>query len=251
MDKTLIPEKQFYFKEPRLMMNVASRLVIRVFIFVFYIALAVIAWILIASVSSVKYLGFLLAIFLVDRIIHLQNPKRKFTKHFKEKIKEGKNFNLADFCGDAYKRFLEVAVEKTFIARGNFYLRLLDEFLNLNQYQKVLKKIDVPIDQFRYALREEIKKSANEAEQKKDRNSVLQMADKLAVSSLNYCDADHLKPTHLFVALFFVEDNSLKRLLSHFKIDAEDIKVAIIFAEFKKKIFGIWLHISLLKNMGI
>ena len=31
----------------------------------------------------------------------------------------------------------------------------------------------------------------------------------------------------------------MKRLLSHFKIDPEDIKVAIIFAEFKKKIFGI------------
>ena len=240
MDKIKITEKQFYFKEPRLIMNVASRLVIRIFIFVFYIALGVIAWILGSAANNAKYLGILLAIFLVDRLVHMQETKKKFDKNFKKKIKEGKKINLADFAGDAYKRFLEVAIEKTFIARGNFYLRLLDEFLNLNQYQKVFKKIDVPIDQFRYALREEIKKSASNIEEKKSRADVLHIAGELAINSINYCNADHLKPKDLFVALFFVEDNSLKRLLSHFKIDSEDIKVAIIFAEFKKKIFGIF-----------
>ncbi len=240
MDKTSISEKQLYFKEPRLVMNVASRLVIRIFIFVLYIGLGVIAWILGSAANNAKYLGILLAIFLVDRLLHIQEPKKKFNDAFKKKIKEGKSFNLADFCGDAYKRFLEVAIEKTFIAHGNFYLRLLDEFLNLSQFQKVLKKIDVPVDQFRYALREEIKKTASNSEEKKNRAAVLQMAEKLAISSINYCNGDHLKPCHLFVALFFVEDNSLKRLLSHFKVDAEDIKVAIIFAEFRKKFLGIF-----------
>ena len=93
MDKVSISEKQLYFKEPRLIMNVVSRLVIRIFIFVFYIGLGVIAWILGSSTNNAKYLGILLAIFLVDRLVHMQEPKKKFNDSFKKGIKEGKNFN--------------------------------------------------------------------------------------------------------------------------------------------------------------
>lgn len=235
-----IPSKQLYFKEPRLMMNFVSRLMARTFIFLFYIAMAAVAWVLSSANSNIKYLGFLLALFLIDRAIYLREPKNKFNKRFSEGIKQGKRFNLADFSDDAYKRFLEVAGEKTFIAKGNFYLRLLDEFLSLGQFQKVLKKIDVPVDEFRYALREEIKKSAGIVEEKKDNNEILCIAESLAINSLNYCNSEFLKPKDLFVALFFVDDASLKRLLSHFKIESEDVKVAVIFSEFKKKLFGIF-----------
>src|SRR5574344_1220231 len=138
----LISAKQLYFKEPRLIMNFVSRLVTRIFIFLFYIALVSVAWLLSSASSNVKYLGFLLVLFLIDRIIHYREPKEKFNKKFFEDIKQGKSFNLADFSTDDYKRLLEVAAEKTFIARGDFYLRLLDEFLALNQFQKVFKKID-------------------------------------------------------------------------------------------------------------
>jgi ATP-dependent Clp protease ATP-binding subunit ClpC len=235
-----IPSKQLYFKEPRLMMNFVSRLIARVFIFLFYVALGGVAWVLSSANSNIKYLGFLLILFLVDRVIYLREPKNKFNKRFTEGIKQGKRFNLADFSDDTYKRFLEVAGEKTFIARGNFYLRLLDEFLALGQFQKVLKKIDVPVDEFRYALREEIKKSAEIKEERKDKNEILLMAESLVINSLNYCNSEFLKSKDLFVALFFVEDAILKRLLSHFKIEAEDIKVAVIFSDFRKKLFGIF-----------
>ena len=224
------------------MMNFVSRLVTRVFIFLFYIALGAMAWILSSASGNLKYLGFLLFLFLIDRIIYLREPRSKFNKNFSADVKQGKSFNLADFSTDDYKRLLEVAGEKTFIARGNFYLRLLDEFLALGQFQKVFKKIDVPVDEFRYALREEIKKSAENKEEQKDKNEILRMVENLAVNSLNYCNAEYLKSKDLFAALFYVDDASLKRLLSHFKIDPDDIKVAVVFTEFKNKIFGIFGH---------
>ena len=236
----LISAKQLYFKEPRLIMNFVSRLVTRIFIFLFYIALVSVAWLLSSASSNVKYLGFLLILFLIDRIIHYREPKEKFNKKFFEDIKQGKSFNLADFSTDDYKRLLEVAAEKTLIARGDFYLRLLDEFLALNQFQKVFKKIDVPVDEFRYALRQEIKKTAENKEDRKDKNEILRMVESLAINSLVYCNAEYLKSKDLFVSLFYVDDSSLKRLFSHFKIDSDDVKVAVVFAEFKKKTLGIF-----------
>ena len=229
--------QQFYFKEPRLMMNFIERLIVRVIIFIFYAALIVITLLLILmKESNIRYLGFFLAIFLLDRFIYFNEPKKKFDKSFKRAVSEGKTINLADYTQDSFKRFLEVAIEKTAIGGGSFYLRLLEEFLVLKEFQRVLEKLDIKTDEFRYHLGEAIKKRNIE---KKTRNELLEMVESLTVSSLTYCDGYYLKPKDLFTALFFITDAELGRLLTHFNIDPQDIKIAVVFSEFRKKLFGL------------
>jgi ATP-dependent Clp protease ATP-binding subunit ClpA len=228
--------KNVYFQDPRLRMSLIERLLTRVLIFIFYIALAIVAALLILmKESNIRYLGFLLAIFLVDRFVHFNEPAKKFDKKFKKRLESGQKINLADYAQDSFKRFLEVGVEKTAIGGGNFYLWLLDEFLSLKEFQNVFAKLDAKSDDFRYHLREALQK--REAE-KKNRKELLEMAESLAILAFSYCRDPYLRPRDLFLSLFFINDPEVGRLLTYFNLNPDDIKVAVIFSDFRKKLFG-------------
>lgn len=224
------------FNDIRLRMNFISRLIVRILIFIFYVVLAVVAGLLIASQgANIRYLGVFLGIFLIDRLIYLNEPKRKFDKKFRQIIESGKKINLADYSHDSFRRFLEVAVEKTMIGGGNFYLRLLNEFLALKEFRQVLVKLDIKPEEFRYYLQDKIKKT----EEIKTKSELLVMAENLAVASLKYCGALYLRPRDLFLTLFFVEDEDLGRVLNYFKLNPDDLKVAVVFSEYQKKFLGL------------
>ncbi|HOX21352.1 MAG TPA: AAA family ATPase, partial [Candidatus Paceibacterota bacterium] len=229
--------KNIYFYDPRLEMGFVGRLLTRIIIFVFYIALAIAAVLLILTQdSSIRYLGFFLVIFLADRFAHFNEPAKKFDKGFRKQLERGKEINLADYSQDSFKRFLEVAIEKTLLAGGSFYLRLLDEFLALREFQNVLVKLDVKPDEFRYHVHEALVKSESA---KKTKKELMEIAGSLALNALSYCRSQYLKPRDLFLALFFINDLEVGRLLTYFNLNPEDLKVAIVFSEFRHKLIGL------------
>ncbi|HRY76595.1 MAG TPA: ATP-dependent Clp protease ATP-binding subunit [Candidatus Paceibacterota bacterium] len=229
--------KNIYFYDPRLEMGFVGRLLTRIIIFVFYIALAIAAVLLILTQdSSIRYLGFFLVIFLADRFAHFNEPAKKFDKGFRKQLERGKEINLADYSQDSFKRFLEVAIEKTLLAGGSFYLRLLDEFLALREFQNVLVKLDVKPDEFRYHVHEALVKSESA---KKTKKELMEIAGSLALNALSYCRSQYLKPRDLFLALFFINDPEVGRLLTYFNLNPEDLKVAIVFSEFRHKLIGL------------
>lgn len=229
--------KNIYFYDPRLEMGFVGRLLTRIIIFVFYIALAITAVLLILTKdSNIRYLGFFLAIFLVDRFAHFNEPEKKFDKGFRKQLESGKEINLADYSQDSFKRFLEVAIEKTLLAGGSLYLRLLDEFLALREFQNVLAKLDVKPDEFRYHTHEALVKSESA---KKTKKELLEIAGSLAVNAFPYCHGQYLKPRDLFLTLFFINDPEVGRLLTYFNLNPEDLKVAIVFSEFRHKLIGV------------
>jgi ATP-dependent Clp protease ATP-binding subunit ClpC len=229
--------KNIYFHDPRLQMGFIERLLTRIIVFVFYIALAVTAVLLILTKdSNIRYLGFFLAIFLADRFLHFNEPAKKFNKGFRRQLESGQKINLADYSQDSFKRFLEVAIEKTLLAGSSFYLRLLDEFLSLREFQNVLAKLDVKPDEFRYHVHEALAKG--EAA-KKTKKELLEIAGNLATNAFVYCRSQYLKPRDLFLTLFFINDQEVGRLLTYFSLNPDDVKVAIIFGEFRQKLIGL------------
>ncbi len=229
-------KKGIYFSDPRLEMGFLERLATRIVVFVFYIVLAIVAGLLILTEdSNIRYLGFLLVIFLIDRIFHFNEPFKKIDKGFNKQLTAGKAINLADYSQDSFKRFLEVAIEKTILAGANFHLRLLDEFLSLKEFQNVLSKLDVKPEEFRYHIHEALTKGEGD---KKTKKELLVMSGNLAINALSYCRGQYLKPKDLFLALFFVDDQEIGRLLTYFNLNPEDVKVAIIFSEFRQKFIG-------------
>ncbi|MDP2856021.1 MAG: ATP-dependent Clp protease ATP-binding subunit [bacterium] len=229
--------KNIYFYDPRLQMGFVERLLTRIIVFVFYIALAVTAVLLILTKdSAIRYLGFFLAIFLADRFLHFNEPAKKFDKGFRKQLESGKEINLADYSQDSFKRFLEVASEKTLLAGGSFYLRLLDEFLSLREFQNVLVKLDVKPDEFRYHIHEALTKSESD---KKTKKELLEISSNLAINAFSYCRSQYLKPRDLFLTLFFINSQEVGRLLTYFNLNPDDVKVAIIFSEFRQKLIGL------------
>jgi ATP-dependent Clp protease ATP-binding subunit ClpA len=237
IENNFTKNKNIYFHDPRLQMGFIERLLTRIIVFVFYIALAVTAALLILTKdSNIRYLGFFLVIFLVDRFLHFNEPAKKFDKGFRKKLESGQRMNLANYSQDSFKRFLEVAIEKTLLAGSSFYLRLLDEFLSLREFQNVLAKLDVKPDEFRYHVHEALAKSEGV---KKTKKELLEIAGNLAVNAFSYCRGQYLKPRDLFLTLFFINDQEVGRLLTYFNLNPDDVKVAIIFGEFRQKLIGL------------
>lgn len=235
--KDQLNKNQFIYDDIRLKMGFAERLIARLLIFVFYISLTLIAFLLVLTKeSNIKYLGYLFILFLIDRVLFVNAPPKAISKHFLKSLRKGEVANLSNYALDSFKRFLEVAMEKTLIGGSNFYLRLLDEFLSLKEFQKVFIKLDIKPSEFRYHLQEALKGCQIT---KRIKGELVQTASFLAIDSLAYCDSTHLKPKDLFTALFFIQDPELSKLMTHFKINPEDIKVAVIFTVFHKKFFGL------------
>lgn len=226
---------QFYFNDYRLEMGLLSRLFSRVIIFIFWIFLTALSISLIFQETSLKYLGWFFAIFILDRLIYFNQPPKKFDKNFFRKLAKDEKINLAFYAQDQFKRFLEIALEKSLISGGNFYLFLLNEFLSLRKFREVFQRLDINPKEFQTEILEEIKKTSP----RKSKDVLLKDIENLVIMAYQFCNQSFLQPVHLFIALAFVKDDSLVKIFNHFKVTPDDLRIAAIFSEFQKKLWGI------------
>lgn len=227
-------KNKFYYHNPLLAMDSFSLFLVRAIILIGYIALFIISALLIFSDSwQSRCLGFLILIFVVDRLVRRNKSWQKFDSSFRQKALHGENFNLVDFTGKLFDATILEAGKKTLSLGGSFYLRVLDRLLEVSDFKRVFSKMDIKPSEFHFALQRELEKSIV-AEKKYDMAQILALAQKIVFESMPFLSSSELEAKDIFLACFFSSDEHLKILMNQFKFTPEDVQAAVVFSEFKK-----------------
>jgi ATP-dependent Clp protease ATP-binding subunit ClpC len=225
-------KNKFYYHDPKLSMDSFSLFIYRVIISVFYFSLTIgIILLFFNGRTNFKYLSILIAIFLLDRIINRNDSEKQFDIFFNKKLNIGKKINIALYSSGKFKKILNSGTRKAISSNTDLYLTLLEKFLIQNDFQRIFSKLDIDMKEFYNSLKLEMKKEG----MRKTRKENIDLAKKLAITSISFQTSDSLKPKDLFLTLFFFKNSSIEKLMNQFDFSQEDLSSAVVFGEFKKK----------------
>lgn len=232
-------KSKFYYKDSLIAMDSFSRFLARGIILISYIALSIVTILFIfGSSNRLRYLGLLLLIFLIDRLVRKNKSWKSFDSSFRQKAIKGDNFNLVDFATPLFKSILVEAADKTFSLGGSLNLRILDKLLTSPDFRRVFSKMDITPNEFHFSLQEELKKSI-ENEKKYSKKEILILAEEVVFKSMTFLSNTQLEVKDMFSSCFFRDDVYVKNLMNQFKFVPEDVRAAIVFGEFRKRFLGL------------
>jgi ATP-dependent Clp protease ATP-binding subunit ClpA len=218
-------------------MTVGGRLLVRIVTYVSYIFfIAAAGTFLIADVLHLAIFGVLLALFLIDRLIH----RREGDVPISGSPREGA-VNVARAFGAGTFAVLERAFDRSVLTKQNFCLETASRILEVEGITEGLRRLDVSPEEFRDKLDDFLKKSRMSGvtpDGKKVpagdfRAATLASLSSLAVSAYGEAaSAGHefVEPSDLFTALVAVKDGFTDRLFNLFAIEPGDLKRALILS---------------------
>lgn len=226
-------KEQFYYHDRRLEMSFAERVLARAIIGIFWVLLAILSiFFIFMKESSLPFLGCLGIIFILDRLAHVNKPDEYFNKNFDQKIINNKTkVNLVSYCENSAKKILEMVLDKALMNGGNFYLKMLDEFLEEKTFRDILIKLEINPDEFHGAVIETLKKNP----EKKSKKELLPMINDLIIAAYFLRNKNFISKKDIFAAIFYTNDPEVERIKNYFRIESNDVEIATIFTEFKKQ----------------
>ncbi|MCL5733233.1 MAG: ATP-dependent Clp protease ATP-binding subunit [Patescibacteria group bacterium] len=226
--------KEFYFSDPRLKMTLAGRFLVRVLALIVFLVLLISSVIFIFSqISSIRWAGILLFIFVIDYMIHRSNASRSIGQMPKDK-----KVNLNIFFLPKSFNLVERAYDKGLLQKTDFYLELLLQLLESGEIRNGLKRLDVDPESFKQKTEEVLKSSTG---QKLSQNEFLRQIEELAVEAFARAaqnGSQFIRPQELFSALANLKDENNSRIFSLFSINSGDLERALIFDSVSRKILG-------------
>jgi ATP-dependent Clp protease ATP-binding subunit ClpC len=228
-------KEQFFYRDPRLEMTFGERVFVRIVVTLFWMVLiAAMVLLILMRESNLRFLGYFLALFILDRLLTLNRPEKIFDKKFEKKILTNPQLkiNLLFYCETSARKMIEGAFDKTLLQGGSFYLRLLDEFLNDKKFQEVFKKLEIKIDDIQAAIHDFLEKS----DEKKSKKELIKIVNDLMVQAYFLRDRNFIKSKDVFVSIFYVQDTNIERLKNYFQFNEKDIALASVFSEFRSQI---------------
>lgn len=237
-----------YFNESRLKMSSAGRFLVRL---VSYSAYAVVTAAAVtfsfSDLPSLKSVGWLLVLFLIDRVFHIGKAERSLAQLLRSRRAVGfayddarhgvESVNVALYLVPQSYAILEWAIERSATAGGNLPLFVLRKLVDRREVRNSLVRMDVKVDEF-------IKKIDDELAMQGARDSkaeILKQIESLAVAALTKAinsRSSAIEPKDLFSALSVIGDGNISRLFSIFDIDEGDLESALIFGRFSRSFAG-------------
>jgi len=226
-----------HFNEPVLGMSYVGRFSSRVIMSAWIIVhtSATIIFIL-SDVPSVFWLGFINAIYLLDRLSRYRDADQEIPSKAEDVD------NLAYYITPRAKRMLVGAFNKASMLGGGLYLNVALVLLDTKPIQKMLARMEIKREEFEAKLNSYLSK---ETTSNKDKNRLLSEAETLVITAFNARDAGqkNIDYADLFAALGGVNDENVKSLLHLFDADGDTLRRAAIFgrlsrmsaAQFRKK----------------
>ncbi len=225
---------ELYFSEPRLQMSAPDRIVVRLVSNAAYGLLG--AGAIALSLSDVELLrssGFLLILFLADRLLHLGKSEQSLARL----PKDGK-INAANYLTPSSFRILEGALDKSMFRGGNLFLQLLRLLLDRKEIQTGLKRLDVRVEKFVSKtdayLEETPAKKLTADELRQELAFLTEAAFRQAL--INQGAA--VEPKDLFAALAKLKQSAIVRLLNLFNVSDGDLENALIFSRLESRFLG-------------
>lgn len=227
---------EFYFDDPRLRMTFPGRLLVRVAGYLSYlILLAADFTFLVSDLAWLNWLGVLVTLFLVDRLIHLHQADRILT----ELPRSGK-VNLAKFITPRAFSVIEHAYDRATLTNRDFFLEVVRQLLGTEEVKDGLRRLDVPLPEFRQKLEELLEESGRSdgGFRRDEAQSELQALTKEALDRAIEDKQRFIEISNIFSALPYVRCAFVKRLFGTFSLESGDIANAMLFGAAKHHFSG-------------
>lgn len=219
--------QEIFFDDPRLRMTIAGRLFVRV---IFYASFLVFGSLVLALfISEYRrgfWLGVLLALFLIDILLHFNNGSESLF-YFP---KVGR-YNAADALATRSFGAIEWAMDRSLISGKDFRFLLVQKLLAKRQIAEVLARLEIKEEDFLAALARELGKNPQ-----KDKKTILDFLGRLAPLALKKSLRDqsrYIEPADLFAVLPELKDQSLDKVFGMFSIEVADFDIAVVFSRFR------------------
>ena len=225
------------FSEPRLLMNMFGRFVIRLITYCGYALLgATTAVFLLSDAKPLFWVGIFGLIFSIDRLFYVGEAEKSLIELNAEEIKDGQKINTAQYLSPASFLILEKAMEKSLITGNGFHLHLAKFLIENRDVQEGLMRMDVPLKEFGQKIDGLIKEEKTDSKiSREDLINKIGILSKIAFGLGLNGQGKFIEPVNIFSALTFIGDEKINRVVSLFSISPNDLDNALIFGRFRKK----------------
>lgn len=223
-------EKDFnlYFDEPRIRMSLLGRFLVRLVSYSSYAALvAVAALTTVGDIPTLRGIGFLILLFLLDRMRHFGKAERMLAR-----LPSGK-INAASYLAPKSFAILEWAFDRALISEGNFGTYLLKKLANRPEIKSGLLRMDVKMDELGKQIDQALQTSDV---QKFSKTEILKQLENLIFAAFNHAvrsGSEQIEPKDLFSALSVAGGEKTNRIFQITDIDQQDLENALIFSRYK------------------
>lgn len=224
---------EFYFKDSRFSFSLFGDSAVRIVSYCAYIILGAAAFILsFSDISRVRAGGFLLAIFLIDRLIQSGKGERTTTE-----FKRGK-MNVARAFAPRSLRFMITAFRAARATGSDFYLRSLVELIKDSGVRHILKRLNIKQNEFSEKLLKLLNDSISVAPET-ECGEALERVMLEAYRNAVLLGESYVEPRNLFAALTAQGDSRVAKLLYLFDVSPGDIRQAVLFSRHHKLFSGL------------
>ena len=221
----------YYFNEPRLTFTAPGEFMVRLVTYAGYILFSgTTALFAFSGISSLEWLAALLALFLVDRLLHVGEAERSLAECTGERV------NLAEAVTPASYRILRYATRKARALGEDMHLVLLYELAQLPDIQEALKRLGVESNTFLSKVNERVEERVS-LEVAKEHG--IQTLIEAAFNNARDLGEKFIHPRNIFVALAGMENPVVKRLFEVLNVSIGDLREAIIFGRWRKRLGGV------------
>ena len=224
--KGLTENEAIVFDDPRFRMTVAGRLFTRVVTYLSYLLLAAFAATLfISGIMRFVMAGFLLLLFLVDRVVH----RKEGDVPIPESPRTGAVNAARAFSTSAFG-VVERAFDRSAITKHNFYLEVANRLLDIPEIKEGLRRLDVPPQEFKDKLDDLLTHTVVDDSSRKSYGAAMGTLGAKAFQTAAAAGHRFVEPADLFAALVTVQDGAAERLFSLFSIESGDLERALILS---------------------
>lgn len=233
---------EFYFKEPRLYLNIFTRRLLRIIIWVVYIFLIALTFVflfLFSGSNRFLWLGIFLALFLLDRFIHINQAEKSLTELKKISPDAQAKINFTNYLTPAAYNLIEDAFSRACLVGGDFDLWLLKDLLGCRDVKESFERLELSLPEFFQKLEEYLKNSLSQRFQPQD---LLVKIEKLifkAYQEAVLTNESFIESRNVLVGLFDVDSPNLAKLCNLFALSPDDLRETLIFGRYQRTFAGI------------
>jgi ATP-dependent Clp protease ATP-binding subunit ClpA len=216
---------EFSFGDPRFRMTLGGRFLVRTVSYISYLVFAAATiTMLISGVAWFFYLGLLLILFFLDRLVHRGQGDRPIAR-----MPRTGNVNIAPSFAPESFSIMERAFDSSLVSKRDFFLEVAHRLAETSYIEEGLRRLDVDPKEFKQKLNELLVVPMDGV----SRESLAKKAEILGLAAFGAAFAaghNFVKASDLFSGLASVEDESVERLFNLFSIDAGDLELALILS---------------------
>ncbi|MDP3052338.1 MAG: ATP-dependent Clp protease ATP-binding subunit [bacterium] len=258
---------EVYFKEPRLYLNVFSRRLVRIIIWVEYIILAALTFVflfLLSGSSHFWWSGVFLTLFLANLLLRFNWADRSLNELGRIKRTIKVKANLASYLAPSTYNLIEDASSRASVIGGDFDLWLLKNLLGCRDIKEALQRLELSLPEFSQKLEEYLQGSLNERPEAK---MLLGKIEKLVLSAYQeavLANENFIESRNILVALFQVapvrssqgiksdlgsldrsikyntsngvDSSSLIRFFNLFNLSPDDLREVLVFGRYRRSL---------------